>query len=291
MSIRTKFFALAGIILAMFGIVVGVLSILQASTAHKLEDIVEHHQKLRRILADLDVATDEYELRVERLRRQPGRPPTELQAAADAIERVGAAIVQDFARLRAALDDAVAFNHDDPNDLQVLSRVQGALPLLARQVESFIAVGKAATDAILAGRTEDAHALTLGFTRFEDAFGPDLAEMRNTITSLTEAAALEIHADQRLDATLSFTLFLIASVIGVAVSSVGSTQVVAALRRLLASTRAIEQGETEVPRSSRPATKSASSRAPSTEWSSSCVTASASRRRSASSSTRASSPA
>ena len=50
MSIRTKFFALAGIILAMFGIVVGVLSVLQAATAHKLEDIVEHHQKLRRIL-------------------------------------------------------------------------------------------------------------------------------------------------------------------------------------------------------------------------------------------------
>jgi adenylate cyclase len=247
MSIRTKFFALAGIILAMFGIVVGVLSILQASTAHKLEDIVEHHQKLRRLLADLDVATDEYELRAERLRRQPGRPATELRAAADAIERVGAAIVQDFDRLRAALDEAVAFNRDDPDDLRVLSRVQGALPLLARQVEPFIAVGKAVTDAVLAGRTEDAHALALGFTRFEDAFGPDLAEMRNTITSLTEAASQDIHVDQRLDATLSFTLFVIASVIGVAISSIGSKQVVAALRRLLASTRAIEQGETDVP--------------------------------------------
>jgi adenylate cyclase len=223
MSIRTKFFALAGIILAMFGIVVGVLSILQTSTAHKLEDIVEHHQKLRRLLADLDVATDEYELRVERLRRQPDRPPTELRAAADAIERVGATIVQDFDRLRAALDDAVAFNHDDPDDLRVLSRIQGALPPLARQVEPFIAVGKAVTDALQAGRTEDAQALALGFTRVEDAFGPDLADMRNTITSLTEAAAQDIHADQRVDATLSFTLFLIASAIGLAISSIGST--------------------------------------------------------------------
>src|SRR6266446_4525422 len=152
MSIRTKFFALAGVILAMFGIVVGVLSILQAATAHKLEDIVEHHQKLRRILADLDVATDEYELRAERLRRQPDRPATELQAAADAIERVGGFIIQDFDKLRTALDDAVAYNRDDPDDLRVLSRVQGALPLIARQVDPFIAVGKTVTDAVLAGR-------------------------------------------------------------------------------------------------------------------------------------------
>src|SRR5690242_12212868 len=177
MSIRTKFFALAGIILAMFGIVVGALSIFQASTAHKLEDIVEHHQKLQRILADLDVATDEYELRSERLRRRPDRPAAELQAAADAIERIGAVIVQDFDKLRTALDDAVAYNHDDPDDLRVLASVQGALPLIAREVEPFIGVGKAVTDAILAGRTDDAHGLALGFTRFEDAFGPDLAGM------------------------------------------------------------------------------------------------------------------
>jgi len=246
MSIRTKFFALAGIILAMFGIVVGVLWIMQAATAHRLEDIVEHHQKLRRILADLDVATDEYELRAERLRRQPDRPAAELRAAADAIERVGAFIVQDFDKLRTTLDDAVAYNHDDPCDLRVLSGVQGALPLIARQVDPFIAVGKAVTGAVLAGRTDDAHDLALGFTRFEDAFGPDLAAMRNAVTTLTERAAAGIYDNERLNSRLSFILFLAASGIGIAISSIGSEQVVAALRRLLASTRAIEKGETGV---------------------------------------------
>jgi adenylate cyclase len=247
MSIRAKFFALAGIILAIFGIVVGVLSIMQAATAHKIEDIVAHHQKLRRILADVDVATDEYELRAERLRRQPDRPVAELRAATAAIERVGAAILQDFDRLRTALDEAVTYNHDDPDDLRVLSRVQGALPLLARQVEPFIAVGKAVTDAVLSGRTDDARTLALGFTRFEDAFGPDLAMMRDTVTTLTEDAAEAIHADQRLNARFSFILFIIASAIGIAISGIGSEQVVAALRRLLASARAIEQGQTDVP--------------------------------------------
>ncbi|MDB5408180.1 MAG: adenylyl cyclase, partial [Rhodospirillales bacterium] len=77
-------------------------------------------------------------------------------------------------------------------------------------------------------------------------FGPDLAGIRNTIATLTERAAAGIYADQRLNATLSFTLFLIASAIGIAISSVGSEQVVSALRRLLASTRAIEKGQTDV---------------------------------------------
>ena len=60
MSIRAKFFALAGILLLLFGAVVGLLTLLQDTTAHKLADIVYHYQPLRRALADLDVDTFEY---------------------------------------------------------------------------------------------------------------------------------------------------------------------------------------------------------------------------------------
>jgi adenylate cyclase len=54
-------------------------------------------------------------------------------------------------------------------------------------------------------------------------------------------------ASQRLDTYLSFALFLIACGIGLGVSAVGSTQVVGGLRKLLASTRAIEAGGESVP--------------------------------------------
>ena len=64
MSIRGKFFALAGILLLLFGAVVGLLTLLQDSTAHKLADIVYHQ-------ADLDVDTFEYELRMDRLLLRP----------------------------------------------------------------------------------------------------------------------------------------------------------------------------------------------------------------------------
>src|SRR5208282_207680 len=246
MSIRAKFFALAGILLLLFGAVVGALSVLQADTAHKLEAIVRHYQPLRRLLADLDVATDEYELRVERLRRQPNRPPDELKQAAAEIEQVGARIQAGFEKLSAELDAAEAHDRDDPDHMQVLARVQGALPLIGRQVAPFIAVGKRVTDALVSGQLEKAHEEALDFTKYEDAFGPDLAEMRQEVTDLTEQATASIYANQHVDATFSFILFVIAAGVGLGISGFGSKQVVAALRKLLVSTRAIEAGHTDI---------------------------------------------
>ena len=54
-------------------------------------------------------------------------------------------------------------------------------------------------------------------------------------------------ARQRLNTYISFALFLAACGIGLGVSAVGSTRVVGGLRQLVASTRAIESGETSVP--------------------------------------------
>jgi adenylate cyclase len=246
MSIRGKFFALAGILLMLFGIVVGVLAISQASIAHQLENIVAHYQPLRRLLADLDVATDEYELRIERLRRWPDRSDTELQSAAADIERVGARIRENFQDLHAALDRAVAHNQGSPKELLDLSRVQGALPFIERQVDPFLATGRAVTDALIAHQPEVAHALALGLTKFEDAFGPDLSAMRGNVADLTEKAAAAIYREQRLNSILSFGLFALASGIGLGISSFGSKRVVAALNKLLVSTRAIEEGRTDV---------------------------------------------
>ena len=117
MSIRAKFFALAGILLLLFGAVVGLLTLLQDATAHKLADIVYHYQPLRRALADLDVDTFEYELRINRLLLRSEISRAELQAEAATIEQVGARIRSNFDALRPGLEAAVAHNHDNPDEL------------------------------------------------------------------------------------------------------------------------------------------------------------------------------
>jgi adenylate cyclase len=246
MSIRTKFFALAGILLALFGVVVGVLALLQADTADNLEDIVVFHQPLSRLLSDVDLVTFEYELLVERLRRQPDRPAAELKQAAANIEDIAARLRRDFDGIHNDLEGAVAHNTDDPQDLLGLARIQGAMKYLYRQVDPFLAVGKTVTDAVLAGQLEEAHAQALNFTRYEETFGPDLAEVRENLVALTDKAVAGIYANQRLHTWLSFALFLVASGIGLGISGVGSGQVVAALRKLLASTKAMEEGRIDV---------------------------------------------
>src|ERR1700730_6949627 len=114
MNIRTKFFALAGILLLLFGAVLGLLTLLQDATARKLADIVYHHQPLRRTLADLDVDTFEYELRINRLLLRSEISKAELQAEAANIEQVGVRIRKNFDTLRPGLEAAVAHNHDNP---------------------------------------------------------------------------------------------------------------------------------------------------------------------------------
>ena len=156
MTIRAKFFALAGILLLLFGAVVGLLTLLEDATAQKLEDIVYHHQPLRRALADLDVDTFGYELRIDRLLLRPETGRAELQAEVANIEQVGARIRKNFDALRPGLEAAVVRNRGNPNDLLVLSTMQGALPFIERQVEPFLALGRTVTDALLAGRPDEA---------------------------------------------------------------------------------------------------------------------------------------
>jgi adenylate cyclase len=246
MNIRTKFFALAGILLLLFGAVVGLLTLLQDTTAHKLADIVYHYQPLRRTLADLDVDTFEYELRIYRLLLRPEVSRVELQTETANIEQVGARIRKNFDALRPGLEAAVAHNHDNPNDLYVLSTMQGALPFIDRQVQPFLVLGRQVIDALLAARLDEAHTLALGFVRYNEAFGPDLGQLRQHLAILTEKAATGIYQEQNLDIWLSFTLFLLATVIGLCISGIGSSQVVNALRRLVARMKAVEEGQVDI---------------------------------------------
>src|SRR5258706_3673300 len=97
------------------------------------------------------------------------------------------------------------------------------------------------------GRREEARAASLGFASYEQAFGPDLAEIRRNVADLTDRAPRMVLTSQRLDTWLSFALFIAACGLGVGISAVGSTRVVGGLRQLVVSTRAIEAGAASEP--------------------------------------------
>ena len=67
MTIRRKIFLLAGILLALFGLVVGALALIQNFDSNQIGTIIAYELPLSRLLAPFDVDTDRYELRILRL--------------------------------------------------------------------------------------------------------------------------------------------------------------------------------------------------------------------------------
>ncbi|MGY4287012.1 class 3 adenylate cyclase [Bradyrhizobium sp. LM2.7] len=71
---------------------------------------------------------------------------------------------------------------------------------------------------------------------------PTSRKIRNDLSDLASRSTRVVLSRQRLNTYLTFALFVAACGIGVAVSVVGSSRVIAGLRQLVASTRAIESG-------------------------------------------------
>ena len=101
MTIRKKIFLLAGILLALFGVVVGVLAVIQKLNSDQINNIAEYELPLTRLVAEIDVDTDRYELGILRALRLDPLTPPELAAAIAAKKEVGD-------ELRADVDTATA---------------------------------------------------------------------------------------------------------------------------------------------------------------------------------------
>jgi adenylate cyclase len=251
MTIRKKIFLLAGILLALFGVVVGALAGIQKLDSDQIGNIVGYQLPLSRLFAEFDVDTDRYELGILRVLRFDPVTPVELKAALSAKRAITDELRSDVVAIAALLDRAIQDPHYQTADRVDLARIDGSFKYLSRNLEDFLAVGELTMGALADGRTEEARTASLGFTKFAQAFGPDLSEIRRDIADLTDRATRMVLASQRLDAYLSFALFLAACGIGLGISAVGSTRVVGGLRQLVASTRAIESGAASVPVSIR----------------------------------------
>ena len=153
----------------------------------------------------------------------------------------------DVATATTLLERAVKNSRYNAEDRVDLARIEGSFKYLSRSLEEFLALGDVTMGALTDGRREEARTASLGFTKFSQAFGPDLSEIRRAVADLTDRSTRMVLTRQRLNTYLSFALFLAACGIGLGISAVGSTQVVGGLRQLVASTRAIESGADSVP--------------------------------------------
>ena len=247
MTIRRKIFLLAGILLALFGAVVGVLAVVQKLDSDEISNIAGYELPLTRLVAELDVDTDRYELGILRaLRLDPLNPP-ELAEALAAKKRVGDELRADADAAIALIAKAIEDTGYRAAERVELARIEGSFKYLTRGLEGFLATGEQVMADLVDGRREDARTASLGFAKYAQAFGPDLSEVRLNLAGLTDRATRNVLARQRLNTYLSFGLFLLACGIGLGVSAVGSARVVGGLRQLVVGTRAIEAGTVSEP--------------------------------------------
>jgi adenylate cyclase len=247
MTIRKKIFLLAGVLLALFGIVVGTLAVMQRMDGEQISNIVAYEQPLQRYISDFDVATDRYELNIMRLLRLEQASRDEIQTAVATKQSVTDQLKNDVNEIDALLSKAIKDPRYRAEDRVELARIEGSLRYIVRNLDGFLALGDQTMGKLTEGKRDEAKTLSLGFERYAQGFGPDLADIRLGVTNLTDRAMRMVMARQQLNTYLSFALFIAACGVGVGISAVGSARVVSGLRQLVASARAIASGASSTP--------------------------------------------
>src|SRR4029079_579591 len=247
MSIRKKIFLLAGILLALFGAVVGVLATMQRLDGQQINNIVNYDLPLSRLVSEFDVGTDRYELNIMRVLRLDAASPDEVKAAISPKQALTDDLRKQVDETQSLLQQAIRDPRYRTEDRVDLARIEGSFKYLARSLDGFLAAGEQTMGLLADGKLDEAKTASLGFEKHSQTFGPDLSEIRRGLASLTDRATRTVLARQQLNTYLSFALFVAACGIGLGISAVGSAQAVSGLRQLVASARAIASGTNSAP--------------------------------------------
>src|SRR5262245_16361397 len=242
MTVRVKILALSVGLLLIFGVVLVASVTMQQRTSHQVSAIIDFHLPLAAVIADLDVATDRFELTALRLLQLGAITPADVQAGRRGLDLTRARIENDFQRADALLSQALADPRTTAADRLVLARVQRSLVYLKRQEAPYFAVGDAMLAALEKGRVKEAEALAARFKPFEQAWGPDLAAVREELAGLARTSTEATYAQESRVLRLNLVLFAMAVIVGLGLSAEGARRLVRALWRLVEGAKAIEAG-------------------------------------------------
>ena len=142
MSIRKKIFLLAGILLALFGAVVGVLATMQRLDGQQINNIVNYELPLSRLVSEFDVGTDRYELNIMRVLRLDTASPEELKAAISTKQALTDELRKDVDETQSLLQRAIQDPRYRTEDRVDLARIEGSFKYLARSLDGFLAAGE-----------------------------------------------------------------------------------------------------------------------------------------------------
>jgi len=246
MSIRLRILSIAFALLLIFGVVIGISTVLQHRLSSEVRSTFQYNVPIRTLIADFDVLSDEYELVVLRLLRRPDAPQQEVEAETARAQKDAKQMAEDLRKLNALTQQAMSDRNLPEQSRLHFVGMQASLPFIERHFGPFVQTGEQVLQAIARGDSEEARKRSLQFRETEDAFGPDTAAIRQNLATLQNSLGDEIRGRVITIDFLSYGLFALAAILGVGVGAFITAGIVRTLRRLIDGAKAVEEGNLAV---------------------------------------------
>jgi len=246
MTLRRKIVSLTLCLLLLFMATAAVSLLLQSKINEQFSGVVDDYLPLNAAVATIDVFTDRYEL--DLLRRAVALRNSQATAGALATEgeaerlRQAELLTTTFHTSEEQLNRFVKDPSESVEKRVAMADIRGRFGYMKRAVPNFIEVGRRMSEALRAGRAEEAENIAAEFAPYRGLFGEDLTAVRDELAVLTATAAEEAHRLNRQLTVLELIMLGLASLIGVGVSTTVSNRMMAGLERLIQGTRQVQDG-------------------------------------------------
>jgi len=246
MTLRRKIVALTLCLLLLFAVTAAASVLLQSKISGHFSDEVDDYLPLNATVATIDVFTDRYQLDLRRLAadlRDAGTAAAEIAQRGEA-ERLREAelLTTTFQKAEAQLDRVVQDPGESVEKRVAMADIRGRFSYMKRALPNFIEVGRRMSEALDAGRVEEARQIAAEFAPYRSLFGADLTAVRDELATLTAAAAGESYRLHRGLIILEIVMLGLASFIGLGLSLIVSNRMMAGLERLIEGTRRVQDG-------------------------------------------------
>ena len=246
MTLRRKIVSLTLCLLLLFLATAAASLLLQGKISAQFSGVVDDYLPLNAAVATIDVFTDRYELDLFRLAAELRNSG----GAADALAKEGEAerlrqagvLTTTFRTAEEQLNRFVQDRSESAEKRVAMAGIRGRFGYMKRALPKFIEIGRRMSEALEAGRAEEAENIAAEFAPYRGLFGEDLTAVRDEIAALTASAAAEAHRLNRQLTVLELVMLGLASLIGVSVSTTVSNRMMAGLERLIQGTRQVQDG-------------------------------------------------
>ena len=246
MTLRRKIVSLTLCVLLLFMATAAASLLLQSEISEQFSGVVDDYLPLNAAVATIDVFTDRYELDLMRLAaglREGGVGAGALvqQGEAERLHQAGV-LTTTFQTAEEQLNQFVQDPRASIDKRVAMADIRGRFGYMPRALPNFIEVGRRMSEALSAGRVEEAARIAAGFAPYRSLFGEDLTAVRDELAALTASAAGEAHRLNRGLTILEIVMLGLASLLGISVSMTVSNRMMAGLERLIQGTRQVQDG-------------------------------------------------